>query len=57
MGGGVMDYIDFMLDLQERRSIDEELDAVSMVEVMARVMAATEIAAGKICQDKPFVEF
>ena len=52
-----MDYIDFMLDLQERRSIDEELDAVSMVEVMARVMAATEIAAGKICQDKPFVEF
>jgi hypothetical protein len=54
-----MDYIDFMLDLQERRrgSGDDELDAVDMLDVIMRVTAATEIAAGKICQDKPFVEF
>ena len=52
-----MDYIDYMLSLQERRLIDEELDAVSMVEVMARITAATEIAAKKSCHDKPFLEF
>jgi hypothetical protein len=54
----MMDYIDFMLDLQCRRSIDEDLDAVSMVEVMARVMDATEIAMSKIAESHDsFVEF
>jgi hypothetical protein len=54
----MMDYIDFMIDLQERRSIDEELDAVSMVEVMARITAATEIAMSKIAESQDsFVEF
>jgi hypothetical protein len=58
MGGGMMDYIDFMLDLQDRRSIDEDLDAISMVEVMAMVTAATEIAMSKIAESHDsFVEF
>ena len=53
----MMDYINFILDLQAQRSIDEELDAASISEVMARITAATEIAAKKICQNKPFLEF
>jgi hypothetical protein len=55
----MMDYIDWMIaqDEQRRGSGDDGLDAVDMLDVIMRVTAATEIAAGKICQDKPFVEF
>ena len=51
----MMDYIDYMLDLDEqRRSGDDELDAVSLLDVMLRITAATELAAKKICKDEPF---
>lgn len=54
----MMDYIDYMLEIDEqRRSGDDELDAAGMSEIMARITAATELAAKKICQDKPFREF